>query len=205
MIYNEEFVWLHFPKCAGSKVEQLFSHYLSEQEEIIQDETDYHIDPSIAWHDSIYIRQKRDPDFKLGKRTVICSIRKLPSWLISRYEFEFHRSPNLPHIPEKLLEGIFLEENGNETHADLYMETYLPEIILSSGKVTFLRTEFFESDFKTIFGSFLDISSIPDYEFKRKVNVSKSNLSLDIKEKIQSNEKVYENCPYWRHVEELAY
>jgi len=28
MIYTDEFVWLHFPKCAGTKVKRLFLKYL---------------------------------------------------------------------------------------------------------------------------------------------------------------------------------
>ena len=206
MIYNNEFVWLHFPKCAGAKVEQLFSHYLTNQEDVTQDSTDLNIDPSIAWHDSIADREARDSEFTLGTRTVICSIRRLPSWLVSRYDFEFQRSPNLPHSPERLLDGKFLEAGGFENHADFYAKKYLPEILLRSGRIKFLRTEFFESDFKVIFGDYLDISNIPDSDYKKSVNASNNYLPIHIKKQLQSNnKKIYEKCPYWRQVETLAY
>ncbi len=206
MIYNEEFVWLHFPKCAGTKVEQLFSRYLCKQGGVTLDSTNINVDPLVTWHDSIAEREDRDPGFKLGDRTVVCSIRRLPSWLISRYDFEFQRSPKLPHVPGKLLEGRFLEATGFENHADYYVKKYLPETLLKSGKVRFLRTEFFESDFKSIFGGFLDISKIPDSEYQRSVNASKSYLPMEIKREIQSSsEKIYDKCPCWRKVEGFVY
>lgn len=206
MIYNKEFVWLHFPKCAGTKVEQLFGRYLCKQGGVILDSTNIKVDPSISWHDSIAEREARDSDFRLGDRTVICSIRRLPSWLVSRYDFEFDRSPKLPHAPENLLEGRFLEATGFENHADYYVKKYLPEVILKSGRVRFLRTEFFELDFTSIFGDYFDISKIPASEYQRSVNASKSYLPTEIKREIHSSSKeIYDKCPYWKKVEDFVY
>ena len=206
MIYNDEFVWLHFPKCAGTKVEQLFSTYFSEEVGLFQDPVGLKNDPTVAWHDSISRRKKRDPKFDLGERTVICSFRKLPSWLVSRYNYGRKVDPNLPVHHELLLEGKFLRGNGQEAHADSLVKNFLPEAILKSGKVRFVRTEFFESDFKTIFGDYLDISKIPDWEYKENVNTSKSFLPDKIKEQVHdSKRKIYEKCPKWQLIEKIAY
>jgi len=206
MIYNDKFVWLHFPKCAGTKIENLFKEYLSQQEGVFQDPVGINLDPTVAWHDSIAEREARDPDFSLGDRTVICSIRKLPGWLVSRYNFEFKRTPDLPHQPERLLDGKFLEATGYENHADYYIERYLPKTLLKSGKIRFLRTEFFEEDFKSIFGEFLDISTIPDTEYQKSANKSESHVPALIKEEMNSKLKsIYQKSPQWKIVDAMAY
>ena len=206
MIYSDEFVWLHFPKCAGTKTEHLFEKYFAKEKSLIQDPVGLANDPSIAWHDSIAEREDRHPGFRLGRRTVICSFRRLPSWLESRYNFELWRSPDLEHRPELLLEGRFLEKSGLASHADDYARRYLPRQIVDSGNVRFVRTEFFAADFKAIFGEFLEISRIPDKEFKRQVNASQRCLPEDVRQQLlDASEKMYHNCPYWRWLEELAY
>jgi hypothetical protein len=206
VIYTDEFVWLHFPKCAGTKIEHLFGKYFSKEEGLFQDPVGLAKDPSIAWHDSIAEREARRPEFRLGGRTVICSFRRLPSWLESRYSFECRRSPDLEHRPELLLEGRFLERSGLASHADDYAQRYLPRQIINSGNVRFLRTEFFAADFKAIFGEFLDILRIPDKEFRRKLNASQRCLSENARQQLyDASAKIYDNCPYWRWLEEMAY
>ncbi len=207
MIYSEKFVWLHFPKCAGTKVEQLFRKYFSTQDRLVQDRVNAKLDPTIAWHDSIDDREARDRGFVLGERIVICSFRRLPSWLESRYNFEAERSPHLAHRPELLLEGKFLEARGVESHADVYSKKYLPDRILQSGKVRFLRTEYFESDFKRIFADFVDVSRIPDWEFKERLNSSKGCcLPARVRDQLYDGRgTVYDKCPHWRSIDEIAY
>ena len=70
MIYSNEFVWLHFPKCAGRKIETLFSTYYSQDMNIHQDIVKPRINPIATWHDTIAKREKSDPSFILGNRTV---------------------------------------------------------------------------------------------------------------------------------------
>jgi hypothetical protein len=216
VIYTKDFVWLHFPKCAGTKVEVLFRRhfrkksglrgFFSRRHPVHQDPVGIRNDPSIAWHDSIAEREARDPEFRLGDRVVICPVRRLPAWLESRYNFGAMRNPQLPHNPEMLLQARFLEADGSENHAENYVKRYLPEEIVRSGRIRFLRTEFFESDFKSIFGEFLDISTIPDREFQEKVNTSKRAFPESLRERLYCEpEQVYSSCPYWRSVEEIAY
>jgi hypothetical protein len=207
MIYSNEFVWLHFPKCAGKKIEDIFKIYYSQDKRIHQDIVKPRINPIATWHDTIAKRETRDPSFILGTRTVICSFRRLPAWLESRYSYEVRRSPQLDHRPELLLEGKFLERRGRQNHADFYARKYVPESILGSDKLKFIRTEYFESDFKRIFGEFIDVTIIPDWQFSKRVNVSdKSAVPDDIRNKlIQNQHEVYEKCPYWKAVENVAY
>ncbi len=206
MIYSNSFVWLHFPKCAGTKIEKIFEKYFSNEKMIFQDHINPQIDPSASWHDGISDRERRDPKFTLGERTVICSFRRLPSWLESRYSFEYQRSPHLNHRPELILEGRFLERRGWENQADFYIKKYLPNSILLSDRIQFIRTEYFETDFKMVFKDFIDISKIPDAEFKERINVSKSHLPVEIKNKLLDNkQKLYEKCPRWKAAEDIAY
>jgi hypothetical protein len=207
MIYSGDFVWLHFPKCAGTKIENLFRTYYSSDKRIHQDIVKPRIDPLATWHDSIASREKRDPGFILGNRTVICSFRRLPPWLESRYSYEVRRSPQLDHRPELLLEGKFLEQGGRQNHADFYARKYVPESILGSNQLKFIRTEHFEVDFKSVFGEFIDVTIIPDWEFSKRVNVSdKSAVPDGIRDKLfQNQHELYEKCPYWKAVENVAY
>ncbi len=206
MIYNDQFIWLHFPKCAGTKIEYLFNKYFADQSDLHLDESDYSKNPTISWHDSIANRQQRDSNFNPGDRTIICSFRRLPGWLESRYKFEYHRSPGLDHDPNLLLKGLFLESDGNVSQADYYAFKYFPKELLKSGKLKFLRTEYFEEDFKAIFSEFLDISKIPQWEYQQKINDSEGNLPDEVKEIIMNQQnKIYKHCPYWRKVEKLAY
>jgi hypothetical protein len=206
MIYSEDFVWLHFPKCAGTKIENIFSKYYSFDNRIFQDTTDPTVDPLATWHDSILDRETRNSKFHLGERIVICSFRRLPAWLESRYSFEVRRSPRLRHHPELLLEGRFLEPDGFLNHADFYVNKYIPETLLNTNKIRFIRTEYFETDFKHIFGEFLDVKRIPDWEFRKRVNMSRSVVPGRIKNRlIRNQQQVYENCPYWKMVEDIVY
>ncbi|CAG7857612.1 hypothetical protein MCAMS1_02507 [biofilm metagenome] len=206
MIYSDTFVWLHFPKCAGTKVEKLFQDYYSGDSRIIQDSIGRINDPTISWHDSIAARELRNPQFKLGNREVICSFRRLISWLESRYVYEQIRAKNLEHKPGLLLEGKFLEQDGQVSHADNYVTSYLPESLLESGKLKFIRCEHFAEDFKTVFAEHLDVSIIPEEKFDEKVNTAKAALHPDIHKLLLENKNlIYSRCPYWRKVELKAY
>lgn len=206
LIYTDQFVWLHFPKCAGTTIEHLFKKYFSERSEVTQDPVGLDLDPTIAWHDSVRKRETRDPGFRLGDRVVICSIRRLPSWLMSRYSFEVKRNPKLPHDPERLLVGKFLEANGYENNADYYIGNYLPDALLDSCTVRFLRTEHFEEDYKAVFGEFLDLSVIPEKEYRQALNTSKSSVPDEIRQRLVDDAaSLYEHCPKWKRVEAMAY
>ncbi len=207
MIISKEFVWLHFPRCAGTKVEHLFQKYYSDEKDIAQDTIiPTIVDPlAYIWHDTIAEREARDANFSLGNRIVICSFRRLKPWLVSRFNFEVYRNPHLNHQPELLLEGKFLESRGAINHADWYARQYIPRSILFSGRLRFIRTEHFADDFKAAFGEFIDLSRIPDWEFEQKTNVAEDAVPRSIRQRLFSDQTIYERCPYWKLVEEIAY
>lgn len=206
MIIGNDFVWLHFPKCAGTKTENIFRRYFSDRADIRQDLVDTALDPKASWHHSLTEREWRDKSFRTGDRLVICPIRRLPAWLASRYNFECARSPQLDHRPERLLTGHFLNANGSEGHADTVARRYLPEAVLSSPRLVFIRTEHFEADFRRVFAPFIDINRIPPEEFSVRENAAPDVLPPEIRRQLSTaNRGLYESCPLWARIERLAY
>lgn len=204
MIYSDSFIWLHFPKCAGTKIERIFNLYYQDDVSIHQDIVDIQKDPTISWHDSIADRERRDKNFSAGNREIICSFRSLPSWLASRYNFEVARSPHLNHDPNSLLKGEFLEASGKLNNADRLIARYLPYEDIRGRNVSFIRTEFFEEDFKQILGRHIDISRIPEIEYQQKENASQNRLSDKIIDKLQTVTP-YQHCPVWSAFEYFVY
>jgi len=196
MIYNDAFVWLHFPKCAGTKVERLFEKYFSGTPGLHQDIVDPTADPESKWHDSLAQREKRQPGFDRPERTVICSVRRLTSWLVSRYSFEVKRSPELAHRPELLLKARFLLPNGREGRAEKLAKLYLPRSVLKKRDVRFIRTEYFADDFRHVFSEFVDVSVIPQAELETRVNPSKNRVPRPINDALRLNPaSVYATAP----------
>ena len=206
MIFSDKFIWLHFPKCAGSKVESIFLKYFSNDKNIYQDVIDPTIDPIASWHDSIDARARRDSKFAWKGKTIISGFRKLPEWLLSRYFFELQRSPHLNHDPKLLFEAKFLEQDGQVRTPDIYSKFYFPEHIYIYEELKFIRTEYFKEDFKTIFGEFVDVSIIPDVEFDSLINPSKkTGEGFLISEIKKSENQIYEKCPHWQMIEQDVY
>jgi hypothetical protein len=201
MIYSDEFIWIHFPKNAGTKIEHLFEiHYGDEN--IFQDELLDGAEP--IWHDTIDDRSRRDSKFSVKNKDIIVCTRKLPSWLVSRFNFECTRTPELIHRPELLLDGKFLESNGFLNHADSYIEQYLPKAT-PKNKVRYIKVENFAEDFKNIFGDYVDVSKIPSVELEARSNESRNIVSDEIKFELNNSTSLYEKCPLWKEMENLVY
>jgi hypothetical protein len=231
MIYNADFIWIHVPKCAGTKTENLFRihfghHWLESAFSRLfgrkakvfvrratgaltglhQDIADVAVDPTIRWHDSIADREHRDSGFRRGNRAIVCPIRRLPAWLASIYSYHRGLSPHLDHRPERLLEGRFLYWDGSEGHADQVASRYLPDDVLESPRLAFVRTEYFAQDFRKVFGQFLDLSRIPAAELAVKENTSPFVLPDDIWQALNApHSPVYGRCPIWSRCERVAY
>lgn len=205
MIYSDQFVWLHFPKMAGSAVERIFRAHFRHDRSIVRDR----VSPLMVrlrlaepiWHDSVAERESRRPSFSAAGKTVICGLRRLPDWLYSRHMFEVQRSPALPHRIDRLIEGRFLEHTGAIGFADDYMRKYLPPDLLSSGVVRIIRVDNFRADFRAAFRDFIDVDGIPEQDFFRVRNKTRSSDAL-ARETISSNlRRIYDSCPYWAEVE----
>jgi hypothetical protein len=206
LIYNADFVWLHFPKCAGTTIEKIFAEYLGDVPGLIQDPVTSQPGNTVNWHDSVKQREEKDAGFRLGDRKVICCFRRLPAWLESRYLFEVSRSPQLPHDPQTLLKANFLEHNGYLNNADYYTRTFLPETLVDSGRVEIIRLENFMADFRKVFGSYLDVSGIPDTALAVRHNPSEKTADNPARAVIGKHvEEIYRHAPYWKTLEAQFY
>lgn len=209
MIYSDQFIWLHFPKMAGSAVERIFQSHFRHDRSIVCDL----VSPLLVrlrlaepvWHDSVAERASRRPGFSSEGKAVICGLRRLPDWLYSRHMFEVQRSPRLPHQIDRLIEGRFLEHTGAIGFADDYMTKYLPPDLFNSGVVRIVRVDQFRDDFRAAFGDFIDVDRIPERDFSRVRNKTRSSDPL-AREMIGSHiRQIYESCPYWAEVEAVFY
>lgn len=205
MIWNDDFVWLHVPKCGGTFFQALFREYYR-LSSIRQDLVGLDVDPEIRWHDLIAVRERRDPAFRAGNRTVIVPIRRLSSWLVSIYNFEFDRSPHLDHLPDRLFQGKFMHHTGVEMSADGVVTHYVPRDLAESGRLEFIRLEYLEMDFRMVFGRFVDVTCVPTSYFARKVNASTDHLPAPIRDRLfECRRDLYRLCPAWAEIERIAY
>ena len=147
MIVSDEFVWLHFPKCAGHAVEQALRSVLRSAPDVAFDRPG---DDTINWHDTLEDRRRRDPRLALGERTVVCGFRRLPHWMLSRVHYEASRPPYHCVTRAMLCRGEFFHQNGQVGKADAYVEHY------GASKVDrWVRTEHLLEDFERAFGDMM--------------------------------------------------
>lgn len=122
MIIGPDFVWLHFPKCAGVAVESALRTLLAGRLDVCFDP----IDPkNVIWHHTVARREKYDDSFRLGRRRVICGFRRLPEWVLSRAHYEAARPPHYRTVSrEMLVRGAVYEQDGDINQADTYVRRY---------------------------------------------------------------------------------
>lgn len=190
MIIGEKFVWLHFPKCAGSTVHEIFR--LNNFPDIQIDIDNVQIDPSVKWHDNIKQREKREC-ISLAGKDVIMNCRRLPEWILSRIFFEEKRSPQFKHNKENFLNGSFYEANGKINTADTYLKKYRWKSIKK-----WIRVEAFESDFIDIFSQYIggQINHL-------NVSVNKNIYNKNILEYYNEHDmgQLYCRNPEWKEME----
>jgi hypothetical protein len=122
MIVAPDFVWLHFPKCAGTAIESALALIYKGREDIVFDPIDQN---NVIWHHTINEREIYDPSFRLGNRLVISCIRRLPHWVLSKAHFEAARPPkHLVATREMLINGCTYEADGAAHNADVYAQMF---------------------------------------------------------------------------------
>lgn len=196
MVISPEFVWLHFPKCAGSFTEKLLRNILSSDHA-------YHFDPidptNVIWHHDIKQREKY-ANISLLEKDVICNFRRLPFWMISRTIYEQNRSGHV--TPKELYrQGKFLEFDGRENHADRYVVKYTkPEV------KHWLRVEYLELDFVEVFSQYFEFDPrIVSNSIKTKVNASGWNGDINNWFEAKDLIELYTSCPKWAQIEKKIY
>jgi hypothetical protein len=187
MIEGISFIWLHFPKCAGTATEAALRKLYFGLPGYRFDE----IDPAnVIWHETIAQRINRDPSFIPGQRMVVCNFRRLPFWIISRVRFEESRPPHHAATREMMLSGRFFKNTGEINHADNHVRLYGDEVH------TWIRTECLSEDFARAFGVRGDLQRAnetigpPDVRFR----LSEADI-----------ERLYEACPLWADLERKLY
>jgi hypothetical protein len=196
MIIGENFIWLHFPKCAGTFTETLLRQHVVDDMRIKFDP----IDPeNIIWHQNVSKREEATK-VDLSSKEIICNFRRLPSWIISRVVYEEKRSGNV--APKDLYSiGNFLKANGGMSNADTTLKRY------TSRKVNhWIRVEHLEGDFTNVFSKFIKFTPPLDSSFFQK-RVNTSDWGNDIQHWFSPDElkKLYNACPLWSEYEREIY
>lgn len=199
MIISDDFVWLHFPKCSGSATEHVLHAIAKDNPTVAFDP----IDPkNVIWHQSIAQREKHDQGFTLGTRKVICNIRRLPTWLLSRIHFEHARPPHHTATREMLAAGKFYENNGFLSGADDYAKHY------SQPRVDhWIRTEHFTADMQRVFSQYFELGANEIKDRAKVVNASKIKYIPEIGFYFTKADldKLYEANPLWAQIEMSVY
>lgn len=190
MIVGPDFIWLHFPKCAGTSIEQALHA-------IYGGRPGFKFDPvgegkPEIWHDTIQDRENRDPSFSRGNRRVIVCIRRLPDWILSRVHFEARRPPYHRAKREMMVSGQFYENNGFINHADRYIKDYTWWPVSH-----WVRTENAAEDLAAALG--LRVEKVAAH--LPHVNRSEHTDALTQTE----TERLYKSCPLWTELEARVY
>ena len=196
MIIGENFVWMHFPKCAGTFTVNLLKKYFLFDPKISFDP----IDPAnVIWHQTVAHREKR-MQIDLSGKVIICNFRRLPNWIISRINFETARSGEA--VPRNMyVEGRFFEMNGVRCYADKYIERYTERVVDH-----WIRVEFLETDFFNVFSNYLDVRTfVKSSDFNEKLNASECVTELDQWFNEEEIGCLYRSNPKWAQLEKKIY
>ena len=199
MIFSERFIWLHFPKCAGHETERALKGVVACPNAVNFDP----IDPAhVIWHDSVAERRQRDPAFDWAGRDIICNIRRLPLWILSRIHYEKARNPHLVATESMFLTGRFFEADGRVASADAYMQRY------SAPRPAFwLRTEHLARDFTSVFSRYLAASDIRARAVFHGLNQTVPSYVKDPAYYFTNHQlrKLYNHNPLWAKIEAEVY
>jgi hypothetical protein len=201
MIVSADFIWLHFPKCAGHAVEHALRRALRGRRDVAFDKRLPH---HPGWHDSVADRTKREVGFDPGGRAVICGFRRLPYWMLSRVHFEASRPPYLCATREMLCRGEFPQANGQVGRADQHALHYD-----SSGVDRWIRTEHLAEDFERHFGDIMGsrLAAAAVGKARKIVNGTRLNYikSLDFYFTAAELDGLYAANPVWARIEREIY
>ena len=192
MVIATSFVWMHFPKCAGTLTEFLLRKVIPPGLGVQFDP----IDPAkVIWHHDYFQREKylRQP---ISGKDLICNFRRLPNWIISRIQYEQERSGQVVS-KEAYCKGNFFEQNGFENHADDYVRKYTKKAVKY-----WLRVEYLQEDFINVFSKYfhLDSNCISE-SFLNKVNASGWDGNIYKWFEKEDLKMFYSSCPRWAALE----
>lgn len=197
MIIGTNFIWLHFPKCAGTFTENLLKQLIKEQEKSIVFDK---IDPNLViWHQNVSVREKM-LNINLSGKDILCNFRRLPYWIVSRIYYELNRSGNST-TKELFTNGQFVNRKGIIEHADTVLTRYTEREVKH-----WIRVESLEKDFIQVFSQYIDFKFFPQHDvFSSKLNVSGWDYNLKDWFSEKNLKELYESCPLWSKLEMHLY
>ncbi|RUX09709.1 MULTISPECIES: hypothetical protein [unclassified Mesorhizobium] len=194
MIIGPDFIWLHFPKCAGTTLELALRDLLKGRPAIEFDDID---DTTGRWHHTIAERQKADPSFDPSGKRVFACIRRLPSWIVSMATFEATRNEHLVATREMIVRGRCFD--GTYVNcADDYMDLFNMDVH------HWIRTEYLAGDVAKAFD--LPQADVADALLRYKSNVTPPyvrNTGFWFTD--EDLDTLYSNNPLWASVEDRVY
>jgi glycosyltransferase involved in cell wall biosynthesis len=203
MIVGPRFIWLHFPKCAGSTVELALRRLAAGREDVSCDPVITTSDlRQVTWHQNLRQRRERDRSLATEGKEIIANFRRLPDWILSRTHFAAQLLPDAVPTRQMLTAGRFYEADGSVKSADEELELYREEPV-----ARWIRAEHLIEDFEQAFGAHFDLSSGVHREIlKGRVNAA-DNYIRDIGFHFTSKEleRLYLLNPAWAALESKLY
>jgi len=147
MIVGPTFIWLHFPKCAGTEVTSVLRRTFG-------GDTNIFFDKGMVIHHSVDRQIAVDDAFDPSDKEIICGFRRLPYWLISKIHYDYARAGVFP-TREMLSKDQFFEWNRTPHTADDYAKIYTERRVSD-----WIRFENIEEDFRCAFSRHLDMNKI---------------------------------------------
>lgn len=145
MVIGERFVWLHFPKCAGTETEAVLR--------FVPGLTHDPLDGPVIWHHTLQQRREFDPAFRPAQRVTVANFRRLPAWLLSKIHFS--QGQGAPTPSRVLLDlGRFHEPDGSKASCDDFVRAFAP------GVRCWLRVEHLAEDMRRVFDGLCDLPDL---------------------------------------------
>lgn len=192
MIVGRDWIWLHFPKCGGTTAEKILRRNFHEDPTVQFDD----LNPSeVIWHENTIARSKRDPTFSTEGKQIICVLRRLPDWILSRVHYEASRPPYRTSTRKMIEEGLFFANNGYKNRADLMFNYYnSPEVS------NWIRLESMQEDFEKFFN--LALTPVEHALNKNKFTYVRATSFWFTDKQL---EDLYSANPNWARAERLVY
>ncbi|MEH6515134.1 MAG: hypothetical protein V7742_00530 [Halioglobus sp.] len=196
VIIGESFIWIHFPKCAGTTTTFVLLDNFATDTSIAFDEVG---GGEPIWHDSVTERQRRI-NASLVDRDVLANIRRLPAYIVSKIHYTESLNPDIRHTKEHLLTGQFMESNGLDNSADNLLRHY------QARKVGhWIRTEHLKEDFVSVFGRYLDLAGKDLSALTEKTNSTDYARDLGKWYSRREMARLYDTNPLWAKLERRVY
>lgn len=203
MIVAPTWIWLHFPKCAGSAAEKILRDIYGSDPTVRFDD----VGPGkpVIWHQSIKQRMALDPEFEPSGRRVVANIRRLPNWILSRIHFEVQRSGLDGSVSRNaLVQGRFRNRHkpGNSklmrlVSADEQLMQFAPAV------TDWVRSEELIPDLARTLG----FDSAKVAERRERVNAGRIEYIRDLSFWFTPREldRLYQSNPAWAELERKVY